>query len=550
MITSKHKTEGKKRKVAPALTAYCLLLTAFCLPLSAFCLPPTAYCLLPSAVQQKYELTADMQAALSEISADSLRGHLSFIASDLLEGRNTPSRGLDIAAEYIAAQFRRAGLEPAGDDGYFQTANWQLARPDMEKFKLRISAGKQKIDVSKNQVSFSIDRGLDIPRAAIWKLNYKNPSALASLQPERMAGKVIITEIPDYHGEDRSRWAEMFRARNEFLSRLDALKIALVILIDRESATGSGPGWGRLIDPENRITRNVTQRVPLITVHDPRVVRIYDVMKPGLAANTLSLHLPAPAEKSIKLRNVIGLLRGSDPVLKDTYVLVTAHYDHVGIRNSGAGDRIFNGANDDGSGTVSVIELASALSKLKQRPKRSIVFMTFFGEEKGLLGSRYYGRYPVFPIEKTVADVNLEQVGRTDSTEGPQIARASLTGFDFSDVGTIFKTAGEIMGINVYKHERNSDAYFGRSDNQALADMGVPAHTLCVAFDYPDYHGVGDHWDKINYSNMEKVNRMVALALIMIADNPQEPKWNEANPKAARYVKAWKSRHSTGRASQ
>jgi Zn-dependent M28 family amino/carboxypeptidase len=170
--------------------------------------------------------------------------------------------------------------------------------------------------------------------------------------------------------------------------------------------------------------------------------------------------------------------------------------------------------------------------------------MTFFGEEKGLLGSRYYGRHPVFPIEKTVADVNLEQVGRTDSSEGPQLSNASMTGFDYSDVGKIFKAAGEMTGIDVYKHEQNSDPFFGRSDNQALADQGVPAHTLCTAFVYPDYHGAGDHWDKIDYQNMAKVDRMVALGLIMIANNAEEPKWNEENPKAARYAKAWKARHA------
>ena len=166
--------------------------------------------------------------------------------------------------------------------------------------------------------------------------------------------------------------------------------------------------------------------------------------------------------------------------------------------------------------------------------------MTVFGEERGLLGSRYYGRHPIFPIEKTVADVNLEQVGRTDDTEGSMVNRASMTGFDFSDVGEIFKQAGALTGIDVFKHPQNSDSFFGRSDNQALADQGVPAHTLCVAFVYPDYHGVGDHWDKVDYDNMARTNRMVALGLMMIADNPVAPKWNEANPKTARYVEAWK----------
>jgi hypothetical protein len=320
------------------------------------------------------KLTAPRRAVLDAISENSLKGNLSFIASDALEGRATPSRGLDIAAEFIAAAFRRAGLEPAGDDGYFQT-----------------------------------------------------------------------------------------------------------------------------------------------TTYTPRTG------EPG------------------KVRNVIGVLRGSDPKLKDTYILVTAHYDHLGVKKSGEGDLIYNGANDDGSGTVSVLELAGALSKY--RPKRSIVFMTFYGEERGLVGSTFYGKNPRIPIEKTIADVNLEQVGRTDDTEGPRVNAVAMTGEDYSDVGKVFEEAGKILGMQVQKHPRFSDAYFFASDNAALALQGVPAHTICTAFEYPDYHGVGDHWDKIDYANMAKVNRLTALGIMMIADSSTEPKWNESNPKTARYVKAWRERH-------
>jgi hypothetical protein len=495
------------------------------------------------AASQPQAMTADVQAALARISADSLRGHLSFIASDALEGRNAPSRGLDIAAEYIAAQFRRAGLEPVGDDGYFQTASWMVSERNMDEFELRIRDGKELIIVGKNQVSLSFDGALSLPRAGILKVDYKDAAAIAALKPEQVEGHIVITEIPDFRIAAQSRRMEMYRAQNEFISKLGALKAALVISVDRLNAVGSGAGQGRLIDSENQRPVSGSVSVPLIMVHNQKVVNLYDALKPGAAPLDAALKVPEPVEKPIKMRNVIGLLRGSDPVLKDTYVLVTAHYDHLGMRPGSTGDNIFNGANDDGSGTVSVIELAAALATLKERPKRSLIFMTVFGEEKGLLGSRYYGRHPVFPIEKTVADVNLEQVGRTDSDEGPQLSRASMTGFDFSDLGLTFKAAGEMTGVNVYKHERNSDAFFGRSDNQALADQGVPAHTVCVAYVYPDYHGLGDHWEKIDYVNMAKVNRCIALGLVMIANNPDEPKWNESNPKAARYVKAWKEHH-------
>ena len=504
--------------------------------ISAFCLSAQ------QAGQQQTALTPDIRAALDRVSADSLRGHLSFIASDALEGRNTPSPGLDIAAEYIAAQFRRAQVEPAGDDGYFQTANFLVAETPIDAFELKLKSGSEMISVRKTQVSFNIAKDLNLS-ASMFKVDYADASALAALKPEQIGDKVVITEIPDSRRAEGARRLEMFQAREAFLKRMAELKVGLVISIDRVNAAGSGAGQGRLIDPDNRRPFGQQPGTPVIAVHDPRVVKLCDAMKPGATNIELSLRLPAQVERPVRLRNVIGVLRGSDPVLRDTYVLVTAHYDHVGTRPELAGDKIFNGANDDGSGTVSVIEIASALAALKQRPKRSVVFMTFFGEEKGLVGSRFYGRHPAFPIEKTVADVNLEQVGRTDSTEGPQIANATLTGFDYSDLGPIFKAAGEMTGITVYKHEQNSDSFFARSDNQALADQGVPAHTLCTAFVYPDYHGVGDHWDKIDYANMEKVDRMVALALIMIANNPEPPKWNEANPKTARYVKAWHDHH-------
>lgn len=488
-------------------------------------------------------IAPDVQAALDRISADSLRGHLSFIASDALEGRNTPSRGLDLAAEYIAAQFRRAGLEPAGDNGYFQTANWRVSEPNLDGFALSVSDGTQTIAVNAARVSFASDQLLDLKSAPLLKVDYKNA---ATLTAEQVGGKAVIAEIPDFRREDRSRWGEMIRAQNEFLVTMRSLGAAAIFSIDRTSETGRGLGSGRLIDPERQGSPNMGggPLAQFLSMHDARIVKLFDELKAGEARGAISLKIEAPVQKPVRLRNVAGLLRGADPALRDTCVIVSAHYDHIGIGNPVNGDEIYNGANDDGSGTVSVVELASALATLKQRPKRSILFITWFGEEKGLLGSRYYSKHPLVPLDKTVAMVNLEQVGRTDSSEGPQVNNASMTGFDFTDLGPIFKAAGEKTGITVYKHERNSDAFFGRSDNQALADAGIPAHTLCTAFVYPDYHGAGDHWDKVDYDNMARVNRMIALALTMIANNPEAPKWNEANPKAERYVKAWKALHS------
>jgi hypothetical protein len=279
-----------------------------------------------------------------------LRAHVELLSSDLLEGRDTPSRGLDIAAGYIAAQFRRAGLQPQPDGTYFQTAS------------------------------------------------------------------------------------------------------------------------------EGR-------------------------------------------------RNVVGVLRGSHPRLREQYVLVTAHYDHVGLRKEAADDMIYNGANDNASGVASVIEIARSLAGARLKPRRSIVFIAYYGEEDGLVGSRYYAENPLFPIEATVAQINIEQTGRTDDREGPNVKTFNVTGYDYSQVAEILRAAAAVKGIRVVRRNKWSDDAFERSDNEALAKKGVPAHTVSVAYMFPDYHSVGDHADKLNYTNMAAVTDAVAAGVVAIANRLEPPHW-------------------------
>lgn len=240
------------------------------------------------------------------------------------------------------------------------------------------------------------------------------------------------------------------------------------------------------------------------------------------------------------VRNVIGVIPGSDPVLAKQYVIVSGHYDHLGEQrltdtNANA-DRIFNGANDDGSGTAGVVELAHALAE--EKPKRTIVFITWYGEEKGLVGSTYYVNHPIFPLKDTVANINLEQIGRTDDLEGARVNAGSLTGFNFSSIGTTFAEIGKKMGTEVSGHPTSSASFFGRSDNVAFAAKGIPAHTLCTAFEYPDYHRVSDHADKLDYDNMAKIVKLTAATLMEIANAPSKPTWNKDEPAAKRYIDA------------
>ncbi len=487
----------------------------------------TCVCVLSQSHPPNADVPPEMQAALDGIHASSLRGDLSYLASDALEGRDSPSRGLDLAADYIAAQFRAAGLEPGVGDSYFQNASMLVEEPNFSGFELKLSSGNRQFSATQKNASLSLTGALDLKDQPIFKLDLNDEAVVQHLTASQVVDKVVIVEI-----EPR------LRARFRPVSRmLRSAKPVLVILIDKKGFTIAGRRPRQLMDAKETGSE---QPVPRITVTGEDAARFYAALRSGASNATASVHIAAPHRTPATLRNVIGVLRGSDPTLRDTYVLLTAHYDHLGIRPDGPGDRIYNGANDNGSGTVSVIEVARALARLPKRPRRSIVFMTFFGEEEGLIGSAYYAHHPVWPLAKTVADLNLEQVGRTDSSEGPQISNASLTGFDYSDLTSYVQRAGESTGIKVYKNEKGSDPYFSASDNLSLAEAGVPAETLCVAFEFPDYHAVGDEWQKIDYDNMAKVDRAIALAMFLMADGDRPVRWNEANPRTAPYVKARK----------
>jgi Zn-dependent M28 family amino/carboxypeptidase len=181
--------------------------------------------------------------------------------------------------------------------------------------------------------------------------------------------------------------------------------------------------------------------------------------------------------------------------------------------------------------------VANALAALPTRPKRSIVFLTFFGEELGLVGSRYYGAHAIFPLAKTVADLNLEQLGRTDVDGGSSVGLVNVTGFDFSTLTDAVVKAGGDTGLEVVKNARLNELFFAQSDNQAMADAGVPAHTLSVGYMFPDYHKVSDEWPKIDYANLALVDRTVALAAYEVADSTEAPQWKDI-PQTQKYIKA------------
>lgn len=452
--------------------------------------------------------------SLRAISPAELEAHVSFLASDALEGRDTPSRGLDIAAEYIAAQMRRGGLKPAGTEGFFQTARMVQWQANKEGFLLRGEAAGKSFELDAAKARLSVGPAVNLTNADFFRGVLGDPGVSKGERTE----PVLLMDVSD------SMPPQVLRRH---LDDLRASKWAgkAVILLGAVPIAGSVMG------------ASAAPSFLVMAAGDEAFVKWARALPIGKVDGKVSLTASAPTSREIVARNVVGLLEGSDEKLKDSYVLLTAHYDHLGARD-GDPDRVFNGANDNASGVAGLLESAWWLHEAK--PKRSVLFVAFFGEEKGLWGSRYYAEHPLRPLAKTVANVNLEQLGRTDSSEGANVGMANLTGYDFSDIHKFFEQAGKKTKLRIVKHERFSDPFFMASDNAALAQVGVPSTTVSVTYQFPDYHQRGDEWEKLDYKNMALVTTTVAEAVKGIADADQAVSWNASNSKVKAYVEAAK----------
>ena len=256
------------------------------------------------------------------------------------------------------------------------------------------------------------------------------------------------------------------------------------------------------------------QRVPLVQLpsngtRPGRLVRAADTLAP----------VDAPASMRSEARNVTGMIVGTDPVLRDEVVLVLAHYDHVGVGRAVNGDSIYNGADDDASGVVAVLEIARLL-KAAGGAKRTLVFSAMTGEEMGLLGAREYIARPPLPLDKTVAVLVIEMIGRPDSLAGGA-GKGWLTGYELSTMGDVLRD----NGIPIVPDPRPTQNFFRRSDNFAFARIGIPAHTLSSFNLHTDYHQPSDEADAMDFDHMTAVISAGARAVKVLADGPR-PDWH------------------------
>lgn len=248
--------------------------------------------------------------------------------------------------------------------------------------------------------------------------------------------------------------------------------------------------------------------------------------RPSLALGSFDPNDPG-ADDAVIGRNVLGVIRGSDPSVADEAIVVGAHFDHVGIRQAVDGDSIYNGADDDASGVVAVLEAARSLAA-GPPPRRTVVFALFTAEELGLLGTRWYLDHPVVPLVRTVAELQIEMIGRPDPLAGP--GKLWLTGYERSTIGESLAA----QGVSVVRDPRPDQNFFQRSDNFVFAVRDIPAHTLSSYGMHEDYHRPSDEVELVDFDHMVAAVEAIVRSVRILADADEAPSWHEGGRPEAR----------------
>lgn len=513
--------------------------------------------------------TLASQKSAEQITAAQIRDYLTFIASDEMEGRDTPSRGLDITAKFLAMNLSRWGLKPAGDQGTFYQ-KIVMRRDAINKEQTRVQLNDQNLTFGDDYIALPISADTSGPLVFVgngWFIKSKNMDPYKGIDAK---GKIAVVFTPvsglprgirasDLSGKRGEDWMDP----GEYARKQGA--IATVIVPDFQFLAN----WERNLQRLTERPATVVEKFQ--AVDGPRMSgivvspRIANLLFQGEKQNATTLfetafggEMPAsfelsPAKKmSIKIaskgdplatQNVVAVFDGSDPVLKDEYVALGAHYDHVGIGAALNGDTIYNGADDDGSGTTALLAIAEALAKAPTRPKRSVLFVWHAGEEKGLWGSRYFTEYPTIPLQKIVAQINIDMIGRSKKEGDKDPRNRSLSGPNeiyvigskmmSTELGQLTETVNkEYLNLTYnYRYDDPTDPnrFFFRSDHYNYARKGIP---IVFYFDgeHEDYHRPGDSPDKIDYEKMQKIVRTVYVTLREIANRPTRPKVDKQLP--------------------
>jgi hypothetical protein len=474
------------------------------------------------------------------VSASAMSKNLHVLASDKYEGRETGKRGQKMAAEYIKQQFKAFGIPPYKDTLYYQTYPLNMILP----IPAEVLVNGKKYTGNKDYYNFPGIPEQTVANTSVLFLGYgiEDP-AYSDYKGVDARDKVIMILSGEPHDVDGnsfiskskspSAWTTYYKTKIERAKESGA-KTLLIIVDDIEKAIKDNKH--RLESPSLKLDLS-KKEMPVIYISksmadailknqntDAIIKKISKSRKP-LTINAKSTILISVKNKvqKIEAENVLGYVEGTD--LKEELIVLTAHYDHLGVDEN----VVFNGADDDGSGTVAVISLAQAFAQAKKEgsgPRRSILFMTVSGEEKGLLGSAYYTENPVFPLSNTVCNLNIDMIGRLDEKHATNTNYVYLIGSDklSSDLHSISEEANKkytnIELDYTFNDEKDKNRFYYRSDHYNFVKKGIPAIFYFNGV-HEDYHKETDDVEKINFKKMENIARLVFFTAWELANRKE-----------------------------
>ncbi len=493
--------------------------------------------------------SADLDLSLEyaqNIDSFELKRHLFFLASDYMQGRETGSWGNNEAAKYAAHYFEKWGLEPIDEEGdYFQkipftrflpaTTTLQIGDKILEPYAdFVVSPFQQKAlpDGEAEKIYFA-GYGLE-------------NNAYDDFGDFDWMGKVLVI-FKTLPPALEKLTTEEERDIKERLKRCQEKGAQAILIIDEEFQQTSAR-TRRYVDAQFlQLNRIVPEDLPLppyayvptnlasewlseargnFKKYRKRLLRNNGISQSPLMIKKSFSAQWVPEVEYLESQNVVGYLPGTDSAFSGKHIVISAHYDHLGQRK----DAVYNGADDNGSGTTTVLALAERFSEMKQEgfaPRRGLLFVLMTGEEKGLLGSRYYSDHPLLPLDQAMANVNIDMVGRIDEKYSEAddyiyVIGADRISQDLHDTNEAANKRGPNITLDyTYNEEGDPNRYYYRSDHYNFAKNGVPA-IFFFNGTHEDYHGVGDSPEKIDYSAMQKRAQLIFLTVFDLMQSEEE----------------------------
>ena len=472
--------------------------------------------------------------AAASITASDITARVSFLASDALRGRDTPSPGLEAAAAYIASEFQRLGLEPRGDNGsWFQRYPYTIRNLTGADTRLVAIANGQELRFPFGSEVFAWSGATQQTRGDAVFVGSSVADAPGSLTNR--------TPIVYVKGPINRAWRTAVLSARNAAGKAGAA--GMIVVLD-SSITAENI---KTASTQYSTTTTVAPVVSTLFLRYDRARDLFqragqdlDALVARANAGTIApvalaktqVHVETPyVELAHRPPNVVAVLPGSDPELRNTYVVLSAHMDHIGVtRPNAQGDSINNGADDDASGTSAVIEIAEALAQLPNRPARSVMFLLVSGEEKGLLGSQYFADHPTVPLASMVANINIDMIARN----APDTVVA--IGQEYSTLGPlaydIVRQHPE-LGLTASKDIWPEERFFFRSDHYNFAKKDIPAIFFFSGV-HEDYHRPSDHVEKIDADKAARIARLAYYLAHEVASRREAPQWTEQGLKEVR----------------